>query len=157
MLRRALLPIGIFMPSTVSAPPTAPPGRDLSGHPAVEEMARELLGAAPNVMAALTHEDGTPTSRLMYLVDGRFADGTGGTHRQQFLTVAHAVLARLDELRADVHIRLLAALPDAVTESRAAELEARQAIREMWAYGFSRCPLTRYAEAAGRAADAFTA
>jgi hypothetical protein len=46
-------------------------------------------------------------------------------------------------------------LPSACSEAHAAELEARQAIRDMWNYGFPRCPLTQYAEAAGRAADAF--
>lgn len=41
-----------------------------------------------------------------------------------------------------------------VTEERAAELEARQALRDMWAHGSPRCPLTRYAETAGTLADA---
>ncbi|MFD8594530.1 hypothetical protein ACFV1L_05975 [Kitasatospora sp. NPDC059646] len=35
----------------------------------------------------------------------------------------------------------------------AAELEARQAIRDMWHHGFPRCPITRYATAAGNLAD----
>ncbi|MEU0857476.1 hypothetical protein ABZ352_18835 [Streptomyces griseofuscus] len=145
------------MPATVFAPSFAQSVRDLSDHPVIEEMARDLLGAAPEVMTTLTHEDGTPTFRLMSLANDRFADNTGGDHGRQLGTVAHAVLARLAELRAEAHARLLAALPNAVTEARAAELEARQAIRDMWAYGFPRCPLTRYADAAGRAADAFTA
>ncbi|MFJ8676832.1 hypothetical protein [Streptomyces sp. NPDC093589] len=37
--------------------------------------------------------------------------------------------------------------------AHAAELEARQAIRDMWRHGSPRCPLTRYAEASGRLAD----
>ncbi|MGW3232502.1 hypothetical protein [Kitasatospora sp. NPDC001095] len=38
-------------------------------------------------------------------------------------------------------------------EAFAAEHEARQAIRDMWKYGFPRCPLTRYAESVGKLAD----
>ncbi|MDH6705435.1 hypothetical protein P3T27_002145 [Kitasatospora sp. MAA19] len=46
---------------------------------------------------------------------------------------------------------------DRVIEAFAAEHEARQAIRDMWHHGFPRCPITRYAEAAGRLADEMAA
>ncbi|MFF4408551.1 hypothetical protein ACFY1P_21695 [Streptomyces sp. NPDC001407] len=48
-------------------------------------------------------------------------------------------------------------LPYASSEAVAAELEARAALRDMWQYGFPRCALTRYAEAAGRLADSLAA
>ncbi|MGC0418372.1 hypothetical protein [Embleya sp. AB8] len=47
--------------------------------------------------------------------------------------------------------------PVDATEAVAAEYEARQAIRDMWEFGFPRCPLTRYAESAGRLADRLAA
>ncbi|MFD4933485.1 hypothetical protein [Streptomyces virginiae] len=40
-----------------------------------------------------------------------------------------------------------------VSETRAADLEARQAIRDFWRHGFPRCLLTRYADVAGNLAD----
>lgn len=142
------------MPATVLAPSLDQTASDLHGHPVIEEMARDLLGATPDMMATLVHETGEPTFRLICLANDRFAERTDGKHGRKLGTVAHAVLARIAELRVEAHTRLLAALPDTVTETYAAELEARQAVREMWRHGFPRCPLTRYAEAAGRAADA---
>ncbi|MFD4904959.1 hypothetical protein [Kitasatospora purpeofusca] len=38
-------------------------------------------------------------------------------------------------------------------EAAAANYEYVAAFREMWEYGFPRCPLTRYTDAAGRLAD----
>ncbi|MFJ2187858.1 hypothetical protein ACIOJE_07800 [Kitasatospora sp. NPDC087861] len=38
-------------------------------------------------------------------------------------------------------------------EAAAANYEYVQAFREMWEYGFPRCPLTRYTETAFRVAD----
>lgn len=141
------------MPATVISPTFDQAIRDLSGYPVIEEMARDLLGATPDMLATLTTEDGRPTFRLTSLTNDRFAQRTDGGHGPFIDTVAHAVLARLAELRADAMSRLLAALPTTVTEALAAELEARQALRDIWHHGFPGCPLTRYAEAAGRLAD----
>ncbi|AWI32638.1 hypothetical protein [Streptomyces tirandamycinicus] len=126
--------------------------RELADHPVIEEMARDLLRATPDMLAVLTTDGHSPTTQLMALANDRYAERTGG-HGRHLGSVARAVLARLGTLRAEVLSDQLAALPDTVTEARAAELEARQAIRDMWAYGFPRCPLTKYAEVSGELAD----
>ncbi|MEW1677940.1 hypothetical protein AB0O47_32605 [Streptomyces noursei] len=127
--------------------------KELSGHLVIDEIARSLLGITPDMLNNLVYEDGRPTYRLTALANDRFAERTGGEHGRYIGSAARAVLARLAELRADATTRLLATLPTTVTEALAAELEARQALRDMWHHGFPGCPLTRYAEAAGRLAD----
>ncbi|MER7952029.1 hypothetical protein ABTY59_32025 [Streptomyces sp. NPDC096079] len=82
--------------TTIAAP--APAAVDLTGHPAVEEMARDLLVATPNTLVALEREDGGPTALFMAAARDRFAERTG-EHGQRMGDVAHAVLARLRELR----------------------------------------------------------
>ncbi|MGW0757103.1 hypothetical protein ACWD1Y_11545 [Streptomyces sp. NPDC002814] len=122
---------------------------DLHKHPAVKEMARDLFAAPPAMVATLMHPDGSPTNRFMGLANDRFHERTGESG--PFLgSVARAVAARLEEMRA-VFAR------NAVTEEEAADLEARQAIRDMWRHGFPRCPLTKYAEKAGSLADRLAA
>ncbi|WP_328491235.1 hypothetical protein [Streptomyces zaomyceticus] len=78
---------------------TAPAAVDLTGHPAVDEMARDLLRATPAALAALVREDGGPTVLFMAAARDRFAERTDGEHGQHMGDVAHAVLARLGELR----------------------------------------------------------
>ncbi|MER7761545.1 hypothetical protein [Streptomyces sp. NPDC097619] len=126
---------------------------DLTGHPVIEEIARDLMGANPDMMATLTNSAGYPSYRLMSLAYDRFTERTGSGHGQLDTRVAQAVLDRLAELRAAAMRSLLDALPSAVTEARAAELEARQALRDMWRHGSRACPLTRYARTAGRLSD----
>lgn len=122
---------------------------DLHKHPAVKEMASDLFRASPPMLATLTSADGTPTTQFMHLANDRFREITGESG--PFLgSVARAVLARLDEMRAVF-------AQTEVTEAEAADLEARQAIRDMWAYGSPRCPLTKYAEKAGDHADRLAA
>ncbi|MGA5411502.1 hypothetical protein ACPCSC_30145 [Streptomyces lavendulocolor] len=122
---------------------------DLHKHPAVKEMARDLFRATPPMLATLIGADGSPTTQFRHLANDRFREVTGESG--PFLgSVAYAVIARLDEMRA-VFART------EVTEAEAADLEARQAIRDMWVYGSPRCPLTKYAEKAGDHADRLAA
>ncbi|MGC4950978.1 hypothetical protein ACLQ2N_32905 [Streptomyces sp. DT224] len=118
----------------------------LTAHPAVTEMAQDLLTAPPVMLGLLLTDSGTPTTRFMALANERFTERTGET--APFLgSVARAVQARLTELRAEQERR---------QEAEAAELEARQALRDMWRHGSPRCPLTRYATASGALADRLT-
>jgi hypothetical protein len=122
---------------------------DLHKHPVIKEMARDLFAATPQMLAVLIRPDGSPTARFMGLANDRFHERTGESGR--FLgSVARAVAARLEEMRA-VWAR------DSVTEAEAADLEARQAIRDMWRHGSPRCPLTKYADKAGNLADRLAA
>jgi predicted ester cyclase len=141
------------MSLTALSPSHSESVRELADHPAIEEMARDLLTAPPEMLAVLI-VDGHPTSRFMGMANDRFTERTG-EHGRFLGSVSRAVVDRMEKLRAAALPAQLAALPSAVTEARAAELEARQAIRDMFAYGFSHCPITRYAEAAGRVADRF--
>ncbi|NML55102.1 hypothetical protein HHL19_35765 [Streptomyces sp. R302] len=71
----------------------------LLDHPAIEEMARDLLDATPQQLACLAHPDGSPTTFLMLTARDRFAERTTNEHGQHMGTIARAVLARLDALR----------------------------------------------------------
>ncbi|MFD9248316.1 hypothetical protein [Streptomyces bottropensis] len=122
----------------------------LNTHPAVREMTRDLFAATPEMLATLTHPDGSPTSRFMSLANLRFWVLTGESAGPFLGSVARAVLARLEEMRA-------VWAQDAVTEAEAADLEARQAIRDMWRHGSPRCLLTKYADKAGNLADRLAA
>ncbi|MGW0562864.1 hypothetical protein ACWDZ4_20150 [Streptomyces sp. NPDC003016] len=123
---------------------------DLHKHPAVKEMARDLFRASPQMLVTLTALDGSPTARFMHLANDRFREISGESSGPFLGSVARAVTTRLDEMRA-VFART------EVTEAEAADLEARQAIRDMWTYGSPRCTLTKYAEKAGDHADRLAA
>lgn len=118
----------------------------LREHPAVKEMARDLFRASPHMLATLIGSDGSPTTRFMHLANDRFRE-SGSASGPLLGSVARAVTARLHEMRAVV-VR-----PEA-TEAEAADLEARQAIREMGSYGhYGPCALTKYANTSGALAD----
>lgn len=137
------------MPSSATAPTPAvielADVSDLHKHPAVKEMARDLFPAPPHMLALLIGPDGAPTPRFMTVANDRFREMTGESG-PLLGSVARAVTARLCQMRA-------AFARTEATEAEAAELEARQALREMWRHGFPRCPLTKYAEKAGNLAD----
>ncbi|KIF05166.1 hypothetical protein PL81_14645 [Streptomyces sp. RSD-27] len=140
------------MTATVNAPSFAQSIRDLADHPVINAMAAELLGAPADVFAALVNSEGGPNHAFTLSANAEFTQRTG-EHGRFLGTVPHAVLNRRAALRAEENALLAAALPDEVSEARAADLEARQAIKDFWKYGFPRCPLTRYAESAGNLAD----
>ncbi|MFC8538058.1 hypothetical protein ACFUJY_29660 [Streptomyces sp. NPDC057249] len=95
--------------------------RILTAHPVITEMAQDLLTAPPAMLTMLLTDNGTPTNRFMALANEQFTERTGET--PPFLgAVARAVTARLTELRAEQERR---------QEAEAAELEARQALRDM--------------------------
>lgn len=71
---------------------------DLTGHSVVDEMARDLLRATPDMLATVMHDDGTPTAWFMCAARDRFAERTGGDAGQFLGDIARAVLARLHEL-----------------------------------------------------------
>ncbi|MEU6632899.1 hypothetical protein ABZ905_32135 [Streptomyces parvus] len=142
------------MTLTVASPTFDQSVDALADHPVINEMATELLAAPAHMLRLLIRDNGTPTARFMELASNRFFELTG-EHGRHLGTVAHAVATRLRALLAELTTTLRASLPDEVSEARAADLEAEQAIRDMWAHGYPRCPLTKYAEAAGRAADRF--
>ncbi|MFC8640099.1 hypothetical protein ACFUC2_04985 [[Kitasatospora] papulosa] len=122
---------------------------DLHTHPTVHEMARDLFPAPPHMLAKLFGPDGSPTPRFMHLANDRFRE-INGESGPLLGSVARAVTARLNEMRATF-------AQTEVTEAEAAELEAGQALRDMFRHGFPRCPLTRYAETAGDHADRLAA
>ncbi|MEU1221312.1 hypothetical protein [Streptomyces microflavus] len=126
----------------------------LADHPVIHEMAIELLAAPAPMLRLLIRDNGIPTARFMELASDRFFEQTGERGRH-LGTVARAVAVRFRALLGELTTALRASLPDEVSEARAADLEAEQAIRDMWEHGSPRCPLTKYAEAAGRAADRF--
>ncbi|MFD0352954.1 hypothetical protein ACFVHW_04280 [Streptomyces sp. NPDC127110] len=144
------------MPTTFSNPSFAQTVHHLTGHPVVAAMAAELLAAPADTGADFTNAQGGPTSAFAVAANAEFAkrSGTGGRFHG---AVAHAVLARravlLDKAQAEERMLLAGALPEEVSEERAAHLEARMAIKDMWVHGFPRCPLTKYADTAGRLAD----
>ncbi|MFB8025936.1 MULTISPECIES: hypothetical protein [unclassified Streptomyces] len=144
------------MSVTAFAPTADQAVADLADHPVINEMATELLAAPEHMIRLLIRGNGTPTGRFMELASDRFYERTG--ERGRFIgTVANAVTARFRTLLDELTAALLAGLPNEVSEARAAELEARQAFRDVWAYGFPHCPLTKYYDAAGRAADELSA
>ncbi|WP_330335652.1 hypothetical protein OHS33_39125 (plasmid) [Streptomyces sp. NBC_00536] len=144
------------MATTTYAPSFDQSIRDLADHPVINTMAAELLAAPSDVLADLTNADGGPTSVFSEAASAEFFRQTG-QHGRFLGTVAHAVLRRLNTLLAEINAILIAALPDEASEAWAAELEARQAVKDFWKYGSPRCALTRYAESAGKLADRLAA
>ncbi|MFD7764132.1 hypothetical protein [Streptomyces microflavus] len=144
------------MPLTALSPTFDQSVTALADHPVINDMATELLAAPDHMRRLLIRDNGIPTSRFMELADDRFFEQTG-EHGRALGTVAEAVILRFRALLEELTTALRASLPDTVSEARAADLEAEQAIRDMWVYGSSRCPLTKYAEAAGRTADRLAA
>ncbi|RSS87003.1 hypothetical protein EF903_17990 [Streptomyces sp. WAC05292] len=144
------------MSTTVYAPSFDKSVRDLADHPVINTLAAELLAAPPEVIGDITTADGRPTYDFISAANAEFNQRTG-EHGRFIGTVANAILARrtalLDQAQAEERALLAAALPDEVSEARAADLEARMAIKDMWAHGFPRCPLTKYATSAGNLAD----
>ncbi|MER5482582.1 hypothetical protein ABT024_05110 [Streptomyces sp. NPDC002812] len=130
--------------------------RDLADHPVVNDMAAELLTAPADSVAELLNADGLPNVVFIDLANAEFDRQTTGRSGGYLGSVAHAVLRRRTTLLAEMTAALLAPSPHEVSEAHAADLEARQAIRDFWNHGFPRCPLTRYADVAGDLADRLT-
>lgn len=131
------------MSSSAAPAVIAQPDAGLRAHPVIDEMARDLLNATPATLATLVSNAGAPTALFMKLAIDRFRERTGW-NGLVLGSVARAVLARLAELRA---------AQEREREVLAAELEARQAIRDMWRHGYPRSPLTKYADTSGALAD----
>ncbi|MGW7090015.1 hypothetical protein ACWGH2_41900 [Streptomyces sp. NPDC054871] len=83
----------------------------LIDHPAIKDMAVDMFTMTPDMLATLTHDDGTPTTRFMDMANDRFAEATGET-APRLGDVAKAVLARFRALLEEVNAGLLAALEE---------------------------------------------
>ncbi|MFK0154176.1 hypothetical protein ACIQVK_19145 [Streptomyces sp. NPDC090493] len=74
---------------------------DLHTHPAVDEMARDLLKATPAMLTTLIRPDGSPSGRFMGLANERFRERAGTSGGPLLGCVGRAVITRLAELRAE--------------------------------------------------------
>ncbi|WP_405776115.1 hypothetical protein [Streptomyces sp. NBC_01538] len=74
---------------------------DLHTHPAVDEMARDLLKATPAMLATLIRPDDSPSVWFMGLANERFRERAGTSGGPFPGSVARAVITRLAELRAE--------------------------------------------------------
>ncbi|MCT9105320.1 hypothetical protein [Streptomyces mirabilis] len=74
---------------------------DLHTHPAVDEMARDLLKATPAMLATLIRPDDSPSVWFMGQANERFRERAGTSGGPFLGSVARAVITRLAELRAE--------------------------------------------------------